>query len=99
MVGIENRLVFDIDFGILLGSLLGSKFHHLSLTLGYTFENLCQGGSWDGSGGLLDDPGVPLVGSGGDFWIIFDHFSKVYQKLDWPKVRFLHAEGTMLKAE
>ena len=38
---IENRVVFDIDFGIILGSLLEPKFHHLSLTFGYTFENFC----------------------------------------------------------
>ena len=67
LAGIENRLVFDIDFGSLFGSLWDPKFHHLSLTFDYTFENLCQGGSWDGSGGLLDDPGTAPGGSGPDF--------------------------------
>ena len=40
LAGSENRVVFDIDFGSLLGLLLGPKFQHLSLTFCYTFENL-----------------------------------------------------------
>ena len=51
LAGIENRFVFNIDFGRLFGLLLEPKFQLLSLTFCYTFENLCQGGSWDGSGG------------------------------------------------
>ena len=40
LAGIKNRIVFEIDFGSLLGPLLGPKFQHLSLTFCYTFENL-----------------------------------------------------------
>ena len=57
---------------------LGAVLRRLGgLTFDYTFENLCQGGSWDGSGGLLADPGTAPGGSGPDFWSIFDHFWKV----------------------
>ena len=35
-----------------------------------------SGGSWDGSGGLLDDPETAPGGSGDDFWLIFDDFGK-----------------------
>ena len=49
---------------------------------------MALGRSWDGSGGLRA-------------WFLVDVWSfwKVYQKLDWSKVRFLNAEWTMLNAE
>ena len=79
LAGIENRVVFDIDFGSLFGLLLGPKFHYLSLTFCYTFENLCQGASWDGSGGswtilgrLWGAPGLIF----GPFLIIFGKYNK-----------------------
>ena len=51
LAGIENRFVFNIDFGSLFGILLEPKFQLLSLTFCYTLENLWQGGSRGGSGG------------------------------------------------
>ena len=56
---------------------LGAVLRRLGdLTFGYTVENLCRGGSWDGSGRLLDDPGTAPGGSGPDFWLIVDDFGK-----------------------
>ena len=80
LAGIENRFVFNIDFGRLFGLLLEPKFQLLSLTFCYTLENLWQGGGQGRLRGLLDDPGMFLGGSRGDFWTFFSIIFGKYNK-------------------
>ena len=79
LAGIENRIVLDIDFGILFGSLLEPKISSSQSNFYYTFENLCQGGSkmapggsWTILGRLRGAPGLIF----GPFLIIFGKYNK-----------------------
>jgi len=100
--GVERYLVFEIDFGSIWGPFWRPKWSRFASNFWYTFENHSF---WRlvqiilPPKRLLGGPRTALGGSGPDFWSIFDHFWKVYQKLDWSKVRFLNAEWTMLNAE